>query len=276
MKSSEVAKLADVTVRTLRHYHAIGLLPEPPRGANGYREYGADELVRLLRIKRLTALGFSLSNIGDVLDEMDRSLENAPMSSADAALDALDRELELQIERLEEQRRTIALLKREHLAPDLPVQFAQVAKPFIDATYPKSPLSDTNRAALLIAGHLYTENDMAELNRVFKALEEQTLLDQTRTLQERFDQLPVNASHEQIEELIAEGEAWFDPIIDSFDPLNWDDELATPATPLLNEIAHRGLNEAQAYAQDRLMEILEERILARKPESSSTLPSQTA
>lgn len=32
MKSSELAKLAGVSVRTLRHYHAIGLLPEPPRG----------------------------------------------------------------------------------------------------------------------------------------------------------------------------------------------------------------------------------------------------
>ena len=30
MKSSEIAKLAGVSVRTLRHYHAIDLLPEPP------------------------------------------------------------------------------------------------------------------------------------------------------------------------------------------------------------------------------------------------------
>ena len=67
MKSSEIAKLAGVSVRTLRHYHAIGLLPEPPRGENGYRDYGAGNLVRLLRIKRLSSLGFSLSRISEVL-----------------------------------------------------------------------------------------------------------------------------------------------------------------------------------------------------------------
>ena len=74
MKSSEIAKLAGVSVRTLRHYHAIDLLPEPPRGENGYRDYGAGDLVRLLRIKRLSSLGFSLSRISEVLDEMDAHL----------------------------------------------------------------------------------------------------------------------------------------------------------------------------------------------------------
>lgn len=68
MKSSEIAKLAGVSVRTLRHYHAIGLLPEPPRGENGYRDYSAGDLARLLRIKRLASLGFPLARIGDVLD----------------------------------------------------------------------------------------------------------------------------------------------------------------------------------------------------------------
>ena len=78
MKSSEIAKLAGVSVRTLRHYHAIDLLPEPPRGENGYRDYGAGDLVRLLRIKRLSSLGFSLSRISEVLDEMDAHLPKQP------------------------------------------------------------------------------------------------------------------------------------------------------------------------------------------------------
>ncbi|MEV4016841.1 MerR family DNA-binding transcriptional regulator [Nonomuraea angiospora] len=37
MLSSELAELAGVTVRTLRHYHQIGLLPEPRRASGGYR-----------------------------------------------------------------------------------------------------------------------------------------------------------------------------------------------------------------------------------------------
>ena len=36
LRSGDVAKLAGVTVRTLRHYRRIGLLPEPPRDDNGY------------------------------------------------------------------------------------------------------------------------------------------------------------------------------------------------------------------------------------------------
>ncbi|GAB2496111.1 DNA-binding transcriptional MerR regulator [Nocardiopsis aegyptia] len=65
MLSSELAELAGVTVRTLRHYHQIGLLPEPPRWTGGYRRYDAGDLVRLLRITRLTALGVRLSVLPD-------------------------------------------------------------------------------------------------------------------------------------------------------------------------------------------------------------------
>ena len=48
MRSNEVAKLAGVTVRTLRHYHQLGLLSEPPRRANGYRDYSPADTPSLL------------------------------------------------------------------------------------------------------------------------------------------------------------------------------------------------------------------------------------
>ena len=124
MRSNEVAKLAGVTVRTLRHYHQLGLLSEPPRQANGYRDYSPADVARVLRIKRLAGLGFPLSRIGDVLDEMDAE-GNATSASA---LDELDRELALEIEHLQEQRRTIAELRAEHLDPDLPVRFARILR----------------------------------------------------------------------------------------------------------------------------------------------------
>ena len=63
LRSGDVAKLAGVTVRTLRHYRSIGLLPEPPRDDNGYCSYGIEDLARVLRIKRLASLGFSLEDI---------------------------------------------------------------------------------------------------------------------------------------------------------------------------------------------------------------------
>lgn len=39
MRIGEFAELVGVTTRTVRHYHHIGLLPEPDRSANGYRIY---------------------------------------------------------------------------------------------------------------------------------------------------------------------------------------------------------------------------------------------
>ena len=71
MKSNELAKLAGVTVRTLRHYHAIGLLDEPPRQANGYRDYRPEDLLRVLRIRQLASLGFPLDQVAGMLDELD-------------------------------------------------------------------------------------------------------------------------------------------------------------------------------------------------------------
>ncbi len=46
MKISELAQAAETTVRTVRHYHRLGLLPEPPRSSNGYRVYALEDLVR--------------------------------------------------------------------------------------------------------------------------------------------------------------------------------------------------------------------------------------
>src|SRR5947209_2718065 len=65
----EVARLSGVTARTLRHYDAIGLLPPAGVGANGYRLYGQDELLRLQEILVLRQLGLGLADIAGVLAE---------------------------------------------------------------------------------------------------------------------------------------------------------------------------------------------------------------
>src|SRR5690606_8663333 len=49
----ELAELAQTTVNTIRHYHHLGLLAEPARKDNGYKQYGVKHLARLLRIRRL-------------------------------------------------------------------------------------------------------------------------------------------------------------------------------------------------------------------------------
>jgi DNA-binding transcriptional MerR regulator len=68
LQIGELARLAGVSTRTVRHYHHLGLLPEPARTANGYRSYGVRALSRLIQIRRLGALGLSLAEIADALD----------------------------------------------------------------------------------------------------------------------------------------------------------------------------------------------------------------
>ncbi|WP_328818295.1 helix-turn-helix domain-containing protein [Nonomuraea cypriaca] len=62
----ELAELAGTTVNTIRHYHRLGLLDEPERRYNGYKQYGVQDLVRLLRLRRLVELGMPLAQIGEV------------------------------------------------------------------------------------------------------------------------------------------------------------------------------------------------------------------
>ena len=50
---SQLAAYAGVTVRAVRHYHQVGLLPEPARDRSGYRSYGAADVVRLLELTAL-------------------------------------------------------------------------------------------------------------------------------------------------------------------------------------------------------------------------------
>jgi DNA-binding transcriptional MerR regulator len=63
----QIAKLAGTTSRTLRHYDETGLVPPSRIGANGYRYYDADALVRLQRVLLLRELGLGIPAIAEVL-----------------------------------------------------------------------------------------------------------------------------------------------------------------------------------------------------------------
>jgi DNA-binding transcriptional MerR regulator len=66
---SEVAKVSGVSVRALHHYDEIGLLKPGHVGANGYRYYGRDELLRLQQVLFHRELGLPLEEIRQVLDD---------------------------------------------------------------------------------------------------------------------------------------------------------------------------------------------------------------
>ncbi len=97
----QLAELAGTTLRAVRHYHEVGLLEEPERRSNGYKEYGVPHLLRVLRIKRLTDLGFSLTQVAAMPDDGRHSAE---------ALRELDARLGEQIETLERSRAEVRLL----------------------------------------------------------------------------------------------------------------------------------------------------------------------
>ncbi|PJJ71470.1 DNA-binding transcriptional MerR regulator [Diaminobutyricimonas aerilata] len=88
----EIADLAGTTLNTVRHYHRIGLLEEPERTTNGYKQYQVRHLVRLLQIRRLRDLGVPLEQI----ERADGSGDGAS-----AALRSIDADLGTTIERLQ-------------------------------------------------------------------------------------------------------------------------------------------------------------------------------
>lgn len=103
LQTRELAELAGVTPRALRHYHQIGLLDEPPRTGNGYREYSIEDLVQVLRIKQLSQVGVSLRKIREIL-------EASPVLTADV-IDSIDRDLAAEAGRIAEQRKLLDSLR---------------------------------------------------------------------------------------------------------------------------------------------------------------------
>ncbi|MCX4694728.1 MerR family transcriptional regulator [Streptomyces sp. NBC_01408] len=99
---SQLAATAGVTVRTVRHYHHVGLLPEPERDASGYRRYSAQAAVDLIRIRTLADAGVPLARI-------DALLHAQPTEFAAAVTD-IDAALERRIDELTGYRRRIAEL----------------------------------------------------------------------------------------------------------------------------------------------------------------------
>ena len=69
MRIGQVAELVGVSTRTVRHYHRVGVLPEPGRDPNGYRNYTLADVVALARARRLTELGLSLDEVADALSD---------------------------------------------------------------------------------------------------------------------------------------------------------------------------------------------------------------
>lgn len=122
MRIGELAALLGVSTRTVRYYHHQGVLPEPPRLANGYREYAMRDAIALARVRRLVALGLSLGEARDVIaDDRSRELPEI-LAEIDADLARQEEEIRIRRRRLAEvlQRAEAGTLGPESTAsPDL-------------------------------------------------------------------------------------------------------------------------------------------------------------
>ena len=67
----ELAQLTGVSTKTIRYYESIGLLPDPQRAENNYRQYTPETVERLRFIVTARALGFNLTDIGEFLTARD-------------------------------------------------------------------------------------------------------------------------------------------------------------------------------------------------------------
>lgn len=172
----EIAELTGTTLRAVRHYHDVGLLAEPERRSNGYKQYGVAHLVRVLRIKRLTDLGFTLAQIADMGDADDHPEE---------ALRTLDAELAATIEKLQRIRLELAAIMKQPLPTDLPPELATVAQ---------ADLSDADRSLTVVMSRVLGPQGMQAYSDMLGSLE--------RTPADlEFDELPSDADEATREDL---------------------------------------------------------------------------
>lgn len=146
LRIGEIARLLGITPKTVRHYHKLGLLPEPERSEGGYRLYGVDELQQLGRIRRLSGIGLSLQQIKFILDADD------PDSLLRETLHRLSRELAAQQERIEARRRRI----ESYLAE---------GRSLAEVTQPEAPSPTYQMLSARLGGYLTIPETLAEFDK---------------------------------------------------------------------------------------------------------------
>ncbi|GAA2093934.1 MerR family transcriptional regulator [Streptomyces albiaxialis] len=182
MRIGELAALVGVSTRTVRHYHHEGLLPEPVRLPNGYREYRLRDAVVLARVRRLAELGLSLDEIRDVLaDDKGRELREVLLE--------LDVDLARQQEALAARRaRLAALLTETDLHPDSTVS-PEMAEVLRELPAGESRFAAFDRELLVMMDTGADPGDRAALTEMFQPLTDPETYARAQDLYVRMDTL---------------------------------------------------------------------------------------
>jgi DNA-binding transcriptional MerR regulator len=102
----EVAERTGLSLRTIRYYEEVGLVTPSGRTAGGFRLYAESDVARLLLVRRMKPLGFSLDEMRDVLavlDELDAAPEGDRRDDLIARLEAHRRDAGERVEQLQRQ-----------------------------------------------------------------------------------------------------------------------------------------------------------------------------
>lgn len=171
--TSELARLADTTVPTVRHYHRLGLLDEPGRLSNGYKQYTTAHLVRLLQIRRLAERGVRLSQIAAILRED---------TDSDEVLEEVDAELKASMRRLARARAELAALRTHRARADTPSGFEGLSGVF----------TERQRSLLTLFSTVLSPPKLEEFRQSLLA---------GNDVDDDFENLPATAGEEMIEAL---------------------------------------------------------------------------
>ncbi|GAB2864529.1 MerR family transcriptional regulator [Lentzea nigeriaca] len=95
----QLARYAGVTIKAVRHYHKVGLLPEPERDHSGYRRYSAQDAIDLVKIRTLAEAGVPLARVRELLAAGEEEFASS-ITEIDEALRRREEEIRLARERV--------------------------------------------------------------------------------------------------------------------------------------------------------------------------------
>ncbi|TDD55010.1 MerR family transcriptional regulator [Nonomuraea terrae] len=166
----QAAAFVGVTIKTVRHYHRLGLVAEPERDGSGYRRYRSADLLRLVQVRTLAEAGVPLAEIGDLLD-------SDPEEFA-ASLDDVERRLTERIEDLIARRDTLHRLAHGDRAL-LPDRACAVLDRLAELGFSPDYVA-AQREALLLARALVPEIFDSFVTRLEHSLDDPELVELTK------------------------------------------------------------------------------------------------
>jgi DNA-binding transcriptional MerR regulator len=195
---TKVAEVTGLTPRAVRYYHSIGLVPEPPRDGSGYRRYGGKEVIELVRVARLRALGMPLPQIAERVSTADTE----DVSLADA-LGVLADELDAEINRIVATRDRLRELARSETF-DQPVKTLTQALQDQGVLGPADHLGSSEQWAAAVLDAVHPEGMPGVLAEASRLFGNATVMEALGPLRRRLGRLSTRSSGAEIASLAAE------------------------------------------------------------------------